>query len=72
MSSIYTEDIEEGSDVYTVADFKETCKTGGFIDYDGMGSPAKDGKVAPKVEHWVYPSSLIIPDDATHIVWYNR
>ena len=57
-------------DVYTVEEFKQLCKAGWFIDYDGFGNPVKDGKAAFVS---IYPSRLQdIPEDATHIVWYNR
>ena len=58
-------------DVYTVKEFKEFCKDGAFIDYDGFGYPVKDKMADPSI--WIKPSKLgMIPEDATHIVWYNR
>ena len=58
-------------DVYTVDEFRERCKDGSLIDYDGFGHPVKDGKQDRSVN--VYPSGLdAIPDDATHIIWFNR
>lgn len=58
-------------DVYTVAEFKSFCKDGAFIDYDGFGCPVKDKLADPSID--IKPSKLHeIPDDATHIVWYNR
>lgn len=69
----YTTPIEEDEDVYTIKDFISACKSGAFIDYDGMGSPAKDGKKDARPEMWIQPSGIdSIPKDATHIVWYNR
>lgn len=62
---------DEEDDVYTIEEFKEVCACGGFIDYDGHGHPVKDGKADPSVV--VRPSALKdIPEDATHVVWYNR
>lgn len=62
---------EDEDDVYTVEQFKEFCKRGAFIDYDGFGHPVKDNMCDPSI--CVRPSKLNdIPDDATHIVWYNR
>lgn len=58
-------------DVYTVAEFKEKCDCGAFIDYDGSGCTVKDGfadldsNVKPSTRHE-------IPEDVTHIVWFNR
>ena len=55
----------------TVKDFLEACECGGFIDYDGIGHPVKDGKMAKDV---VKPSTRKkdIPADATHVMWFNR
>ncbi len=54
----------------TVAAFKERVADGAFIDYDGFGSPLKDGRMADVL---FYPSQVEeLPPDATHILWYNR
>jgi len=66
----YTEAIPEYGDVMTVSDFREACGQKHFIDYDGIGRPAKGGKMMRKD---IKPSDLpSIPADATHIVWFNR
>lgn len=58
-------------DVYTVKEFIEACDGGSFIDDDGYGHPVKDSMEDISVV--IYPSELLlIPKDATHIVWYNR
>lgn len=58
-------------DVYTVEEFIECCKDGSFIDDDGWGYPVKDKKADRGVI--IYPSIVhLIPEDATHIVWYNQ
>ena len=70
-------------EVITVMDFYNAVKAGAFIDYDGFGYPAQDPKCFPwKFQGGVImvdesiriiPSKLnLIPDTATHIVWYNR
>lgn len=61
----------EGDDVYTVAEFLALVDTNAFMDYDGYGYPVKDNKAARVT---ISPSSARsdIPEDATHIVWYNR
>lgn len=57
-------------DVMTVEAWREACEDGMFIDYDGYGSPMKDGKVARMT---ISPSCRhLVPLDATHIEWYNR
>jgi len=61
---------EPCADVMTVEEWLESCEFGGFIDYDGYGSPMKDGKVARMT---ISPSRRhLVPKDATHIEWYNR
>lgn len=68
---MYTEQIEKDDTIYTVEEFVEYCQDGLFIDYDGFGHPIKDKLINPDI--CIYPSKLNkIPDDATHIVWYNR
>ncbi len=58
-------------DVYTIKEFKLFCKNGRFIDYDGFGYPVKDKLADESID--IKPSKLkLIPDDATHIIWYNR
>lgn len=72
MDTIYVDEIEDDDDIYTVQEFREAVEGGGFIDYDGFGTPAKDGKKADHPDHWIRPSLMNIPPDATHVVWYNR
>lgn len=58
-------------DVYTVQEFIQACEHGMFIDDDGFGHPVLNGKADTGL--YIYPSALEdIPQDATHIVWYNR
>jgi hypothetical protein len=58
-------------DIYTVDEFKDICYGRGFLDYDGFGHPVKNKKSDPYII--IKPSQLhAIPEDATHIVWFNR
>jgi hypothetical protein len=58
-------------DIYSVKDFTDECVSRNFIDYDGFGNPMRDGRVNPDII--IKPSRLEeIPQDATHIIWYNR
>ena len=71
----YVKLVEKDDDVMTIEDYLKSVEVGGFIDYDGMGLPIKDGKAADLgFLTYIYPSQGIgvIPLDATHIVWYNR
>jgi len=66
----YSYELADYGDLMTVAEFRGTVECGGFIDYDGYGSPVKDGKQAGVS---IYPSlQHLIPTDATHIMWFNR
>jgi hypothetical protein len=67
----YTEPVPEHGDVMPVEDFRHAVRHGLFIDYDGYGYPARDGRCDESV--CVLPSKVNdIPTDATHIVWFNR
>jgi hypothetical protein len=58
-------------DVYTVEEFKERTRSGMFIDYDGHGYPVKNSTANTGII--IRPSKINdIPEDATHIVWFNR
>lgn len=66
------EEIPDYGDVMTLEDFIECCKSGGFIDYDGSGNYARDGKMsnitikASDVRH------NTIRTDFDTVVWFNR
>lgn len=52
--------------------YLRNCERGGFIDYDGYGSPVDS-------ECYVLGDDCIpsnkgsdLPDECTHVVWYNR
>jgi hypothetical protein len=57
-------------DVYTVEEFLTHVKNGQFIDSDGFGHPVKEKLADP--QWFIRPSELNIPEDATHVVWYNK
>jgi hypothetical protein len=70
-TGMYGTDPLDKDDVYTIAEFKEFCEEKLFIDYDGFGHPAKGDLADTSII--IKPSALnLIPEDATHIVWYNR
>ena len=71
---------DEG-DLMTVEEYLEAVECGAFIDYDGMGEAVRDGlageyPVCPETgwPDWIKPSQGVeaIPEDATHILWFNR
>ncbi len=60
------------ADVYTVEEFNELCDTSCLIDYDGFGHPITgEGMMDPA---WcLVPSQRhTLPDEVTHIQWFNR
>lgn len=59
-------------DVYTVDEFLVCCRTSLFTDYDGFGYPVKDGMADKSIMIKPSMAAEFIPDDATHIVWFNR
>lgn len=60
--------------IYKVGKWKMHCANGYLDDYDGFGHPAKDGLMDMRV--FIKPSQRDenghIPEDATHIIWFNR
>jgi hypothetical protein len=67
---MYNNLLSEDDYVVTVEEFRQAVGSGFFRDYDGYGHPVKDGKMTNVV---IVPSRVHeIPDDATHIVWFNR
>ena len=58
-------------EVYTVDEFKKAVECNVLIDYDGYGYPVKNKLADPSII--ILPSKIDqIPEDATHIVWFNR
>lgn len=64
--SKYNQPLTNYGHLMTIEEFKGFL----FIDYDGHGHPVKDNKMSG---HYIKPSKLDqIPEDATHIMWYNK
>ena len=63
-------------DVYTLKQFIDNCKCGGFIDYDGSGTYAKEiNGILMESNIGIYPSDInrkSIRKEFTHVIWYNR
>lgn len=59
-------------DVYDISVFIECCERGDFVDCDGYGHPVRNDLSDPDI--LIFPSEVpdCIPDNATHIVWYNK
>ena len=64
--------IDDYSDLMTVKEYLICITTGMFTDYDGYGYAVKDCHIDESKS--IFPSSGIdnIPNDATHIIWFNR
>lgn len=66
----YNVKIPDYGDVMTVEEWRSCVESGCFIDDDGIGTPAKDGMM---MDRDVWPSGMDdVPEDATHIVWFNK
>lgn len=65
-------DCPKYGDKMDLIDFIDTCKDGGFIDYDGSGNYMKDGKMS---DISIYPSDVkfnSIRKDFDTMVWFNK
>ncbi len=66
------EDLPKYGDHMTIQEFRNCCKSGLFIDYDGFGYLAtKDSESNIEIR----PSNLKklkIPKWTTHVMWYNK
>lgn len=69
---MYTNEIAtDGCDLIPVNDFFQAVCSGLFVDGDGVGYPAREGKM-DRSRH-ILPSSVrAIPQDATHVAWFNK
>lgn len=82
-TAIYDEPLDEDDDLMTVEEYLGDVECGGFTDYDGYGKAVRNEKAA-RTCYWgeakpgeigrIFPSDGVsgIPEDATHIVWFNR
>lgn len=75
----YYDKVPNYGDVFTKQVFIGHCKSGMFVDYDGDGHPA----IIPRKSPFAYggmnsrivvkPSRVAqIPEEATHVVWFNK
>lgn len=69
--SDYSEPLDDIGDLMTVKDWLSCVADGGFIDYDGFGHPVRDGLMDGTIDIWPSQADMV-PQDATHIMWYNR
>ena len=87
MKANYTERLNEyDGQIMTINEFTDSVACGGYTDYDGYGYPVKNGMVDRKRN--IYPSLVgtgkemkswcpkhvdsDLPEDATHIIWFNK
>jgi hypothetical protein len=69
-----TEPLPTYGNLYTLEEFMENCRNGGFIDYDGFGNFATAKEMYNKE---VYPSDVLKKNfkpqpEFTHVMWFNR
>lgn len=66
---MFTEEIPDYGDLFTLQDWLDCCNDRSFIDYDGFGC-ASDGKLM--TSKCYYPSERNnLPESTTHIIWFN-
>lgn len=69
--------VDEDEQLYTIAEFLESCALNCLIDYDGFGEFATKTEVSDVT---VSPSNMVrpewraanVPRWATHVAWYNK
>jgi len=66
----YTDSVPDYADVMEVSEFKEQMQYGAYYD-DGVGYPVKGGKM-DRSRPINPPSLTAIPEDATHVAWFNK
>jgi hypothetical protein len=66
----YKKEIPVYGDLMEASEWLDAVDNGFFTDYDGFAKPVKDNLMA---DTRIYPSNTsALPDDATHVVWFNR
>lgn len=73
MSEEYRPDTpHDFGDLFTKEEYLEACQDGGFVDSDGFGHPGDENYHDSDL--FIKPSDgdKNIPEEATHVVWYNR
>jgi hypothetical protein len=72
MEPTFTE-LSDYGDVMPLADFKQACEDGMFIDSDGMGFYVRDGKESDiAVRPSDFQKKNAIRPDFDTIIWFNR
>lgn len=66
----YTTPVPDYGDLFTVKEFKEMMDDGTFYN-DGYGHPVKNEKMDLSIEICP-PGTTEWPEDATHIMWFNK
>jgi hypothetical protein len=64
--------IPDYADVFTLRDFVLACQCGSFVDYDGSGEYAIDGRLSRIA---AIPSMILagsIEERFTHVTWFNK
>jgi len=65
-------EIPDYGDVMTLNEFKNACRNGGFIDYDGSGNYIDGDKMT---DISIYPSDVkakSLRHELNKIIWFNR
>jgi len=72
MTPVFERDVPDYGDEMSLEEFIECVKEGGFIDYDGSGEYAKDGKMSGITIHPSDVKHKAIRKDFDTIIWFNK
>ncbi len=65
-------DIPDYADVFTVQEFYQDVRAGGFINYDGSGYPANPPFMSDEPIDCSEIYKGVLPIGFTHIAWFNK
>ena len=71
----YTEKVNpKAGDLVTVQEYRDLADSGAIMNSDGFGRAVKDGMEDDRYEVELRPRKhgADIPQDATHVMWYNK
>lgn len=68
----YVRVVDEDGCLLTIAEYISSCLIAAFTDDDGYGHPVKDSQMDTSIHLFPSKRGRDIPEDATHVVWFNR
>lgn len=70
----YDQEVPDYCELMTKEDWIACCDCGGYVDYDGIGYLVKVVDDEARMSNTpIFPSIRNqIPEDCTHVAWFNR